>query len=119
MPEDSGDWDEAGLRTKAAEETERLTEEAQPGKVEEIEGASTLVSDGVTGIFPVPPGADAQPSVDRRRAGRPRPAGRGRCLSLHQKLRLTRLQFLPLYPVAPLRLDARSLRQLLSATQLR
>src|SRR5713226_1737670 len=64
MPEDSGDWDEAGLRTKAAEETERLTEEAQPGKVEEIEGASTLVSDGVTGIFPVPPGADAQPSVE-------------------------------------------------------
>jgi chromosome segregation protein len=37
MPEDPGDWDEAGLRTKAAEESERLTEEAQPGRVEEIE----------------------------------------------------------------------------------
>ena len=37
MPEDSGDWDEAGLRTKAAQETERLTEAAQPGTVEQIE----------------------------------------------------------------------------------
>src|SRR5579871_6795105 len=34
MPAD--DWDEAELRAKAAEEVERLTEEAQPGKVEEI-----------------------------------------------------------------------------------
>jgi chromosome segregation protein len=37
MPEGTGDWDEAEARTKAAEETERLTEEAQPGRVEEIE----------------------------------------------------------------------------------
>ena len=40
MPEDPGDWDEAELRAKAAEETERLTEEAQPGRVEELEGAA-------------------------------------------------------------------------------
>ncbi len=36
MPEDLGDWDEAEFRTRAAEETERLTEEAQPGRVEEF-----------------------------------------------------------------------------------
>jgi chromosome segregation protein len=34
----SGDWDEAAIRAEAAEETERLTEEAQPGKTEEVEG---------------------------------------------------------------------------------
>jgi len=34
----SGDWDEAEIRAQAAEETERLTEEAQPGKTEEVEG---------------------------------------------------------------------------------
>ncbi len=34
----SGDWDEASIRARAAEETERLTEEAQPGKTEEVEG---------------------------------------------------------------------------------
>jgi chromosome segregation protein len=37
MPEDAGDWDEAEVRSRAAEETERLTEEAQPGRAEEIE----------------------------------------------------------------------------------
>jgi len=31
------DWDEAQVRAQAAEETERATEEAQPGKTEEIE----------------------------------------------------------------------------------
>ena len=36
MPQD--DWDEAAIRARAAEETERLTEEAQPGKREEVEG---------------------------------------------------------------------------------
>ncbi len=39
MPEDAADWDEAEIRSRAAEETERLTEEAQPGKVEEIVAA--------------------------------------------------------------------------------
>ena len=31
------DWDEAALRTGAAEETERAVEEAQPGRIEEVE----------------------------------------------------------------------------------
>ena len=35
MPAD--DWDEAEVRAKAAEEVERFTEEAQPGKTEEVE----------------------------------------------------------------------------------
>ena len=39
MPAHLQDWDEAEVRAEAAEETERLTEEARPGKVEEIEGA--------------------------------------------------------------------------------
>ena len=39
MPSPLQDWDEAEVRAEAAEETERLTEEARPGKVEEIEGA--------------------------------------------------------------------------------
>ena len=34
---DASDWDEAEVRAHAAEETERLTEEAQPGQTEEIE----------------------------------------------------------------------------------
>src|SRR4030081_2305322 len=32
------DWDEAEVRARAAEEVERLTEENQPGQVEEVEG---------------------------------------------------------------------------------
>jgi len=32
------DWDESALRARAAEEGERLTEEAQPGQTEEIDG---------------------------------------------------------------------------------
>ncbi len=64
MPQDGGDWDEAELRARAAEETERLTEEAQPGTVEEVEDASTPASDRVTGVSSVPPGVDAQPSIE-------------------------------------------------------
>jgi chromosome segregation protein len=42
LPQDLDDdhWDEAELRAQAAEETERLTEEAWPGKTEEVEGES-------------------------------------------------------------------------------
>ena len=40
----SQDWDEAELRAKAAEEVERITEEAQPGKVDEIHLPSNAVS---------------------------------------------------------------------------
>jgi chromosome segregation protein len=35
------DWDEAEVRARAHEETERAVEEAQPGKTEEVEGAPT------------------------------------------------------------------------------
>ena len=35
MPRPVEDWDEAEVRAEAAEETERLTEEARPGKVED------------------------------------------------------------------------------------
>jgi chromosome segregation protein len=36
----SEDWDEAEVRAKAAEETERAVDDAQPGKTEETEGAA-------------------------------------------------------------------------------
>ena len=49
MPSALQDWDEAEIRAEAAEETARLTEEARPGKVEEIEGGQ---------IPPPPPGAE-------------------------------------------------------------
>ena len=38
MPLGEEDWDEAEIRARAHAEAERLTEEAQPGKVEETEG---------------------------------------------------------------------------------
>ena len=57
------DWDEAEIRAHAAEDTARATEEAQPGKVEEVAGAAdpaalgagTIVAEGVPateGIVP-------------------------------------------------------------------
>jgi chromosome segregation protein len=52
LPEDTGDWDEAEVRAKAAEEVERLTEEAQPG-----------VSDGETGVSSVESSPSAAPQV--------------------------------------------------------
>ncbi len=63
MPRPVEDWDEAEVRAEAADETERLTEEARPGKVDEIEAVVTA-SDGETGIPPVQPGEAAQPSAD-------------------------------------------------------
>jgi chromosome segregation protein len=41
----SDDWDEAEVRAKAAEEVDRLTEEAQPGRTEEREISSAAVAD--------------------------------------------------------------------------
>ena len=39
------DWDEAGLRAQAAEEVEQMTEDAQPGKVEEMaSGGASLTA---------------------------------------------------------------------------
>jgi chromosome segregation protein len=49
----SDDWDEAEVRARAAEEVERLTEEAQPG-----------VADGETGVSPVEPGEAAPTSME-------------------------------------------------------
>jgi chromosome segregation protein len=56
MPRPIEDWDEAEVRAEAAEETERLTEEARPGKVEEI--------DGEMGVPPVGPDEDARRSTE-------------------------------------------------------
>jgi chromosome segregation protein len=50
LPEDTDDWDEADARAKAAEEVERLTEEAQPGKTEEAEQA--ISSAAVADVYP-------------------------------------------------------------------
>src|SRR5207245_11619256 len=61
LPEDSGDWDETELRTKAAEETERLTEEAQPGRVEEGEGTASPENATVTSGAAAP-SESAEPS---------------------------------------------------------
>ncbi|HTR64494.1 MAG TPA: chromosome segregation protein SMC [Terriglobales bacterium] len=41
------DWDEAEIRARAAEETERLTEEAQPGKAEEVEAGAAETPSGM------------------------------------------------------------------------
>jgi chromosome segregation protein len=49
MPRPVEDWDEAEVRAEAADETERLTEQARPGRVEEIEAVVTA-SDGETGV---------------------------------------------------------------------
>jgi chromosome segregation protein len=53
LPADTGDWDEAEVRAKAAEEVERLTEEAQPG-----------VSDGETSVSPFGPDDDTRTSIE-------------------------------------------------------
>ena len=45
------DWDEAAIRSRAAEETERAVEEAQPGKTEEVEVARSQV-DTLAVAFP-------------------------------------------------------------------
>ncbi len=63
LPVAADDWDEAEVRTKAAEEVERLTEEAQPGQTGEVESAP---SDGATGVPPVGPSetsAESGPQV--------------------------------------------------------
>jgi chromosome segregation protein len=44
------DWDEAEIRARAAEEVERLTEVAQPGKTEEVESAAK--TDTLRSAFP-------------------------------------------------------------------
>jgi chromosome segregation protein len=44
MPEE--DWDEAELRARAHEDTERAVEDAQPGKVEEMSGVAPVAAPG-------------------------------------------------------------------------
>ncbi len=63
MPRPVEDWDEAEIRAEAAEETERLTEAARPGKVEEIE-AVVAASEGETGSLPAAPADDARASTE-------------------------------------------------------
>ena len=46
VPQGYEDWNESELRAKAAEEVERLTEEAQPGQTEEVEGSSSVDASG-------------------------------------------------------------------------
>jgi len=53
VPAGADDWDEAEVRAKAAEEVERLTEEAQPGQ-----------TDGETGVTPIGPGEDGRASIE-------------------------------------------------------
>ena len=85
MPSAFQDWDEAEVRAEAAEETERLTEEARPGKVEESEGASgalATTSDGETGVPYVGSGEDARRSGESESATNP-----------HVVLKIRRRQF--------------------------
>jgi chromosome segregation protein len=50
LPPSADDWDEAEVRAKAADEVERLTEEAQPGKTEEVEQAKS--TEAVAAVYP-------------------------------------------------------------------
>ncbi len=64
------DWDEAELRARAADETERAVEEAQPGKVEELPAVdpATAAADGGTGVQATPASEDAGHSVSENEA---------------------------------------------------
>jgi chromosome segregation protein len=57
LPEE--DWDEAELRAKAAEEVDRLTDEAQPGRLEEVESPAGSPVSGPESAA----GAEAQTSA--------------------------------------------------------
>ncbi|HSY98929.1 MAG TPA: chromosome segregation protein SMC [Terriglobales bacterium] len=49
LPASADDWDEAEVRAKAAEEVERLTEEAQPGQTDAETGVPPVESNAVAG----------------------------------------------------------------------
>jgi chromosome segregation protein len=76
LPASADDWDEAEVRAKAAEEVERLTEEAQPG-----------ISDGETGVSPVGPGEDARSSIESNQAAGPQVVLRIRRRKFQQQFR--------------------------------
>jgi chromosome segregation protein len=61
---EEADWDEAEIRARAADETERLTEEARPGRMEEVEGELAAAGDVETGVALPSPGEDARRSID-------------------------------------------------------
>jgi chromosome segregation protein len=60
VPEE--DWDEAELRARAAEETAHAIDEAQPGKVEEVEGTPTPSASAVAAAEGTPSEGSAVPS---------------------------------------------------------
>jgi chromosome segregation protein len=67
----SDHWDEAEIRARAAEEVERLTEEAQPGRTEEVDGDGVEVQSSAE-AQPEPGQAasqDAEPDVAAQPAG--------------------------------------------------
>jgi chromosome segregation protein len=92
---DAGDWDEAVVRAQAAEEVERLTEDAQPGRVEEVElspagGALSAFDPNDEPIFavftnPNPPLRTAQPTSGS--GGGPQVVLKVRRRKFHQQFR--------------------------------
>ncbi|HEX3319578.1 MAG TPA: chromosome segregation protein SMC [Terriglobales bacterium] len=68
MPPGSEDWDEAELRAKAHEEAERLTQEAQPGVVEDgEETAPTVPEQAVVTAVDVPQTPQVVLKIRRRK----------------------------------------------------
>jgi chromosome segregation protein len=63
------DWDEAEIRARSAEEVERLTEDAQPGKTEEIEAACAKTDTIATAFPDDEPGFAAVIPIDAGRGG--------------------------------------------------
>ncbi|MGA7220031.1 MAG: AAA family ATPase, partial [Candidatus Sulfotelmatobacter sp.] len=55
------DWDEAGIRARAAEETERAVEDAQPGRTEEVEIPRSKITT-IAVVFPDDEPSFAMPS---------------------------------------------------------
>ena len=76
LPASADDWDEAEVRAKAAEEVERLTEDAQPGIHDEETGVSAVGSSdagfsGATGGSDTTPNATGPPARIRVAGGSP------------------------------------------------
>jgi len=65
MPGD--DWDEAEIRAQSAAEVERMTEEAQPGKSEEVDGPAPMNGTAPEGILPENHGPHVVLKIRRRK----------------------------------------------------
>ncbi|HWF91241.1 MAG TPA: hypothetical protein VN684_03100, partial [Terriglobales bacterium] len=63
----SDHWDEAEIRARAAEEVERLTEEAQPGRTEEVDGEGVEGQNSTEAQTEA--GQDAEPDIAAQPAG--------------------------------------------------